>query len=306
MNKDNIIKDKYFRRACVSYNIDSQDFSIVENTIVLKSPKENIVVLLDENYNTIGICDKNDVIVTGITTEKIVKAYRDLYESSDGRLPEPFQDLSLKQLVDICDRVNIYSTNHGHSSQMLVNGETVNDEYGNVYVSLLSYIRFLGEMVYQYYINLYQFKMMELEYPDVYQYINGLVSNIDQCIDSHISKDERPFPVDILRYLGIDSKQMEQYDHELYGTIDLLLHKKGKKIVGGYDHYKELEDYTGEIGDLRSLSNDLLKILEVTKEEVEERYIKSCETFETNEVNLESFLSKKNDKSLTLTNSKND
>lgn len=308
MTKNELINDIDFRKACTAYGLDWQSFNVYENIIILNTPKKDVLVLLDEDYNTIGI-PKIEHSSPARTIEEYAIEYKELYDyvGKEGKFifPYPFQNFSLKQIVELANRVCIYETNHGHSSDMIVNGEFVNDEHDSVYTSLLSYIKFLGQQIEQYFMNLYQMKMMGFQYPDVYQYISSIMNNISECIDANIQKGNRPFPIDIIKYLGQDRKNIEKYDHELYRIIDLLLKQNGIKVKGGFEHYRELERTDKDIVDLSNISMQLLKLLEVPAEEVESRYQESNRTFEFKKVNLQSWLSEsfKKDKSPVLTKS---
>lgn len=305
MNKSSLISDINFRHKCTSYGLNWNDFNIIDDIIILNSPKQNILVLLDENYNTIDIYDKNDDINKIVPTEKALKGIKEIYENTYVKLPYPFQGFSLKQIVKLANRVSIDSC--GHSYNMIVNGEIVNDEHDNVYFCLLSYIKFLGQQIEQYFMNLYQMNMMGFEYPNVYKYITKLMNNIDECIDINIKKNNRPFPIDIIKYLGQDRKNINEYNHELYRIIDLLLKQKTIKIKDGFEQYKKIEIVDKDITDLSDISMKLLKILEISDEEVESRYQESNETYKIKEINLQSWLSENisKDKSPVLSKTKN-
>lgn len=307
MIKIDLINDMNFRNKCCEYGLDWEKFDILDDIIVMTSPKDNLLVLMDEHYNTIGICNKNDEIGKSVSLERRIKGYKMLYETSYSRLAYPFQGFSIKQIVDLANRVYIHETNHGHSSKMIVNGMIVNDECDNVYTSLLSYIKFLGQQINQYYKYQYQMELMGFEYPDVYKYILRVMINIDECIDINIQNGDRPFPINIIKYLGQDRNNIEKYDYELYSVIDLLLKQKGVKVKSGFKHYKELEMTEKDTTDLSAISKNLLKILEETDEEIELRYQESNKTHEIKEVNLQSWLSESinKDKPLVLTKSKN-
>ena len=228
------------------------------------------------------------------------------FRNKDFKLPYPFQDFSLQQIIQLANRILICEANNGHTSNIFLNGELVEDEHDSVYISLLLYIKFLAQQIEKYFINLSQMKMMGYEYPDVYSYITKLINNIDKCIDTNIKKGKRPFPIDIIKYLGQDIEKIEEYNYELYKIIDLLLKQKGVKIKGGFERYKEIEITDKDTTDLSDISIKLLKILEVSDEEVELRYQKSNETFEIKKINLQFWLSKNidNDKKLVLANLK--
>lgn len=310
MNKTELMNDMNFRNKCCSYGLDWENFDIYNGVIILNSPKKNILVVLDEHYNTIAIYDKNDTASKSLTFEERLKKIKAVHEDTYNtytKLPYPFQYFSLKQIVEIAKRVYIYEGNSGHSFDVIVNEELVEDKCDNVYVSLLLYIKFLGQQIEKYFMNLYQMKMMGFEYPDVCNYIKRLMYNINDCINTNIKKGNRPFPIDIIKYLGQDRKNIEKYTHVLYGIIDLLLQEKGVKIKSGIEYYKEIEMNQMDKINLSDISIRLLKILEVTEEELEARAQERKSTFEFRKINLQSWLLEciDKDKALVLKKSKN-
>lgn len=272
MEKQIIMNDMDFRFKCLEYGFDWSKFEIINDVIVLKSPAKNIYVFFDKNYNTIGIYSSlEDNKEWDI--EDIVKLYGELYNDIEEKTPYPFQNYSLKQIVDLANRINIYETNHGHSSEMVVNGDLVKaeSEEDKIYVGLLTYVKFLGLEIQNYYLNKYQMLALGFEYPDIYSYLNQITTNIGRLIDDSIVQDKRPFPTDILRYLGRNNKKDNlSYINWFYDIINLLLKEKGIKVKGGFENYKEL-DFTSSSGDLSLLANKLLKFLELSDEELEEK-----------------------------------
>ncbi len=266
MDKNVIRDDMAFRKKCVSYGIDWSDFNVYKDIIILNSPKKDIFVLLDDNYNTIGI----HKLEYGKSIEEYAKNYQNLYNYVDDNygldLPYPFQNFTIKQIVDIADRV----TFDGY--KVFVNDKLVIDEImgkpDNIYISLLAYFKFLGMQIEQYFLNAYQMKMLGFDYPEVHSYVKNIVLNINECINMSIDKKTRPFPIDITDYLGLDRNNIDKWKTELHKIIQLLINEKGYKIVGGIEHYKKIETIDIDEKDLADLSLNLLKILEVSKDEI--------------------------------------
>lgn len=289
MTRKDLINDIKFRNKCYVYGLDYEDFDIIDDIIILSSPNKNIKFLLDDHYNIIDIYSLNDFVYNHFPIDEIIEYAKNQYENIFIRLPYPFQNFSIKQIVEIANRVSIHKTNHGNSSNLIVNGELVTNEQDNIYVSLLSYIKFLGRQIEQYHMNLYQMKMMGFDYPNIYDYIKKIMNIINECIDFNIVERNRPFPIDIIKYLGQNINNVEENDQELYNIINLLLKNKGVKIKDG--HYKELEKTSNVIIDLSESADSLVKILDISDEEVEFRYKDFNKTFEINKIDLQSWLS---------------
>lgn len=294
-----------FRRKCCEYGLDWMNSEIYGDVILLNTPSKWVYVLLDKNYNTMAV-HKVEFHNMHFEKKEITSDYDEIYnlidESVGCCLPFPFQKLSLKQIVDLSNRININVTNHGHSSDIIVNGDIVSGENDKTYIGLLSYIKFLGIQIEQYFLNSYQMKMLDFDYPDIHPYIKHTIYNIRKCIDCNIEIGRRPFPVDILKYIGQNNKDIELYDHYLYNIIDLLMKEKGYKIKSGFEYYREIEPTEKNTEDLSILSTNLLKILEVSDKEVKQKIDNIHATFKIEHIDLNSWIQQ--DKSKTKTKSK--
>lgn len=293
MTKNELINDMNFRFRCCDYGLNWDDFEAYGEVIILNTSKKGIYVLLDKNYNTIGI-HKVEFANMHLSKEQLADGYTELYnlvdKDSGYSFPYPFQNFSLKQIVEISNRIEIHETNHGHSSNILVNGDIVSCDNDVNYPGLLSYIKFLGEQVKQYFLNAYQMKMMGFDYPDVYSYVRSLMNNVNECIENNIKNNNRPFPVNVIEYLGQDRKSVEKYNHALYNIIDLLMKEKGFKIKGGFKHYKEIEPIEKNVEDLSIISINLLKILELSDEDLNKKMEEICKTMKVRYIDLKTWL----------------
>lgn len=293
MDKNTIRDDLAFGSKCVAYGLDWSEFNIYKDIIILNSPKKDILVLLDDNYNTIGI-HKIEYNNQMQDIEKYAIKYRDLYNyvdyNNELNLLYPFQNFSLRQIVDLANRVNFYE-NH-----IIVNGKYVLDDHDNTYISLLAYIKFLGAQIEQYFLNAYQMKMLGFEYPEVHSYLKSIMVNIDECINMYIDKKTRPFPIDIIKHLGQDKNNAEKWNIELHKIIKLLLNEKGFNLVGGFEQYRDIETIEKREMNLVDLSLNLLKILKVPKDKIGENKL----DFNMETINLQSWLEQDLDESKKL------
>lgn len=291
MDKEKIINDINFRVSCRNYGLDCENFEVYDDVIIMSSLKTGIYVLLDKNYNIIGV-HKIELATMHFSKSDIARGYNELYstlnEDDRFKLHYPFESFSLKQIVDISNRVEIIGTNNGHSLDMLVNGNLVEGENDSVYIELLSYIKILGNEIKEYYLNSYHMYMMGFDYPDVFTYINAFMDNIDECINKSINDNQRPFPIDILRYTG-KIKFLDEYGNPLYDVIDLLMRHKGVQAKSGFEHYREIEPVSESNEDLSILSSKLIKILEVADEEVKMNREDSFTNMKWNHIDLSSW-----------------
>ncbi len=284
-----------FRDVCHEYGVDWDSFYFTGDGIVLSPPKKDIFVFLDFDFNTIGISHV-DEWQKNMNINQLSDIYNSLFDSISPEngviLPSPFQDLSLKQLMDLAKRVNLHDTNHGHSFDMIVNEKRLSDSHDSDYVTLLGYIKFLSEVVHDYWLNAYRTKIVGStvghQGMDVYTYLKGYVANIEECVDTCLKEKRKPLPIDISGYLGMDNGKAYKRSNELYLTIDTLLKARGIKAK----KLNELHN-TGVEPALNEKAVKLLKILNVSSEEIEKRADKTWETFTREEGNLTKWLEEK-------------
>ena len=269
--KEKIMNDYNFREKCNAYGgVDWEKFDLVENaydngvTIVLYTQDKDVVVLMDSNYNTIGIhrFTKDD----DRRIEDIIYDYKAItnYIYLD-------YELRIVDILNIADRVNFFVGNHGHSARLIVNNQVIDTTSGKEYVQLLSYITFLSVKIKEYYKELYKAKILNLEFPSIMQYLTSLILNMHKCIDKCIEENKRPWPADICNSIG-DSLYNLNEDYIIYEIIELFLLEKGYTIGSG-DDYNSIEKTSEEVNYFTK-SIDLFNILDVSKEEIKNHEIK--------------------------------
>lgn len=270
MTKEQVMNDMNFRTKCGSYGLYWEDFNIIHDIIVVSAPKKGIYVLFDNNYNTIGIhrMDANDK-----SLEEIVDGYSELYEYVDEdtghNFPYPFKSLSLKQIVELADKIFIHSSNHGNSFNMVIDGKIIDCSSDSTYVELLSYIKFIGEQIKTYFHNFYQMMVMGYDYLDIYSYVRRIMDNIDECIRVNRERDINVRPIDILDYLGQERNRLDRYEHLLDQVIELYSKEDDKDLSILSDNLVKLLDEISlsEVGttDLKSLLEQSGSAIKLTK-----------------------------------------
>ena len=184
----------------------------------------------------------------------------------------PFENFTLKHIIDLSNRIEIMENNQGHSLITRVNGESY-DRRNNKeeeYFQTLSYVKFLGEEIKQYFLMNYHMQSLGFEVPNVYDYVKLLMSRVNECVDFHLSHNRRPWPSYILSGLGQNYRELKM-DGILYDVADLLMRERGFKVKSGSPDEIERINESVEKKDLSIVANDLLKILEVSDEELKER-----------------------------------
>lgn len=250
--KETIVNDIKFRKKCFMYGLNYEYLDLYRDIIILDTPKKDVFVLFDENYNVIGIPvgNKSDIREYAILSAFL---YEHVYTNPDLTLPYPFQKYSLKNITDLARRISINETNQGHSFNVTFDGKDVSDIYNAFCVELFVYIKFLGNRIEEYFRNLYHMRMIGLGYPDVKKYLKALVKNITECVDSYIKDGNRPFPINVIEYFGQGDGELGKYEDELYSIINLMLRERGLKARGS-----NVEASDEPIIDTLELANEFL------------------------------------------------
>lgn len=272
MNKEEIMNDIKFRQVCNKFGLDWSDFEVFKNLIVLKTPVNNLYVFLDTNYNIVEI-EKCTLELNDETCEQMSFNYENLIDFiQDGdHIQYPFNEFTLKQINDIANRVNVRENNHGHSSKIEINGQWYKDSKNDFYIELIHYIKFINEEMNLYWENIYPLKVLEFDVPDIYSYLESIIYKIKTCVINSINNSRRPHPVDIMNYIGqniVYQQNPVKYNSLLYSVIDLLMKEENMKAVPGTIHEIKPISSNEMIPPLDSLAEDILKILEISDEQV--------------------------------------
>ena len=179
-------------------------------------------------------------------------------------LKYPFNNLTIEQLMDIANKINIRETNHGRTTMVEIKGNYIdrsNKEFKD-YICMVSYIKFIVKEIEVYQESCINLKNKGLEVPTIYQFVNGLITKTEQCINSCINKNKRPWPIDILSNLNQITKVFE-FNLILYDVIDLLL--KEKNYCTKAESATEIEELDSSYikKNLSEIVNELLSDLEI-------------------------------------------
>lgn len=251
MTKKEIMNDKKFKQKCNKYGLDYESFEIYDNVILLNTKTPNLYVLFDKNYNTIGI-EKTEEKIEELIKIKYYeysnytdnKAYREIF-------PYPFENYTLKNILDL---YNLLDTKDNYSGINIIGDTKIKGDY----YQLLSYIKFLGEEIEQYFVLNYHMKTLGFNTPDIYEYTKTLIEKLNECIDYYLNNNIKPLQSYILN--GIGQNNQLKNDEILYNVIDLLIRDKGYKIKSSNQNYVE-KIPTKDNKKLSSVADDILKIL---------------------------------------------
>lgn len=262
MEKKEIMGDMSFRRRCIEFGLDWAEFEVIDNVIVVKTPKQDMHMLLDENYHIIDFADflcEKDV-------ENIKKHYHNYITPSSARLEysigAPFHSFSIKNIHDVSSRIELETRQNGSPYEFWINGELVEKDGIDNYLQGISYLKFMEEEIEFYWKSIYQLRLLDYQTPNINAYLRDVKERMNTFINQSLEVEVRPHPVDILGYIGQPNFQK---DGLLYDVIDLLMNDRGYKAKSGtLDKIEKIsdEERLAANNTLSSMSN-MLKLLDV-------------------------------------------
>jgi len=257
MTKDEVINDMKFRQLCMECGLNLEDIVVCDDIILLSTPAPYTYILLDKNYNIVHMGSYRYYDNLSKFIERHISNYCN--NSIGGSDCYPFENFTLKQIIDISSKTEIEEKNHGNSTITRFNGELI--ELDKTSLQLLSYIKFLGEQIKQYFKNSYHMLMLNIESTNVYYYLNSLISKINECVKISAYEEKRVWPHDILTYIG-QSSNNSMKNVLLYDISDLLMRDNGMKIKRGSPDEVEPIENNFVANNLSLCANNLVKKLE--------------------------------------------
>lgn len=271
MEKNDLINNRDFASFCNKWGSNPMDCEYRECVVALPTSVDGLYVFADSKYNVFNIkhIDHDNV---GLEALKEYKKYCEFTgnESYEETFGYPLEGFTLKQIMDINDRVEIEPTNHGHSSRFIINGKIYNFIDGKYdELNLLAYIKFLAAEAKYFFEKSYHLQVLGFPVPDVYSYLKEVVKRLNACVDIHVAQSMRPSPRGVLNYLGQNGEELN-VDMMLYDVIDMMIEERGYSAVTGTPNDAQKNWQKTKETDLSTVANTLLKILEVSDKEVEE------------------------------------
>ena len=267
--------DSRFRDACSSYGIFPYDLLLCNDAAVLKSPREGFYIFLDrDSYSTMGI-ERIPASRTNVDLEQDSATYKSLFNitSEDMKmvLPYPFQEMTLKQLTDLTDRVEVVDRNYGYSYDLIVNEKRVEDKESDDSI-LLGAAKYLTAKADEYWHNTYRAMLLQQQEEhgvgSIYKYLGDVVRSLNEFVGLCIKDGRAPRINEAAAYIGDGSKEVDIYASELYCMLRVLLRSRGYDFET-LDTVREIPEEEGKDFDQRAMK--LLKILDIPRSEMVRR-----------------------------------
>jgi len=169
MTKEKIMNDIKFKQRCGAYGLNYENCEIYDDVILLNTPTFGLYVLFDKNYNTIGV-EYFDFYRYKSKEEFVKDKYYEYCNFTDtlpfgSTFDYPFDNFTLKHIIDLSNCVEVIENNYGQILVTRINdksyyrGKNKNDDY----FQLLSYVKFLGEEIKQYFYLIIIWKVLDVK-----------------------------------------------------------------------------------------------------------------------------------------------
>ncbi len=191
--KEKIKNDIKFKSKCKKIGLDTNNIEIInldnDYIILNHSSNSNIYLLFDKNYNIFGIENLSDINKTELY-KKVSLIYNYYLNTPDGitslfKFPYPFQNFTLKDIIELGNKVNIIDLNYNLN---LIPDKESKINYQRK-IRLLSYLKFLSLQINNYFTYIYKMKLLNLDVPNIYLYVISLINKINSLSSNNILSD---------------------------------------------------------------------------------------------------------------------
>lgn len=152
----------------------------------------------------------------------------------------PFKGIKIASIVNATSNYEILVTNHGHSYDILSNGDIIDVE--GTEKGIMAFLKFIADEIEKYRVSSLctMDELLSTKEREVSEFISLIVDRMDLTIEAICTNMERPTPADIRGCLGQKFKFGDVY---LYDIIELLMNAKGyKHVEGTFDQIVKIED----------------------------------------------------------------
>ena len=157
MANNEVKEDLKLIRRCSEYGLDIEDAEVFDDVITVKTPKEELYVLFDKDFNTIGI-EENIFNDTRTFAEDFYEEYCRFCDvlPRGKNFGYPFESFTLRDFIHIGNNTDIFRTNNGKSTTTTIKidgkRKLIDRENNEEYVELLGYIKFISEEIQKYFL----------------------------------------------------------------------------------------------------------------------------------------------------------
>ncbi len=168
-----------FQFTCNKLALNYENAKFYEDCIFIENAN-HVGIVFDEEQNIIGM-GKLSVINSEDYNKMWTLEEKRKYRKKIIGLSYPFNRYAVKDIVDMANKIHIEEKN---GKKICVCEDNYYDTKDNEieYMELLTYIKFLGELVNTYHKKCYQMLNLGFDMPDVYTYLAKVIEKINESI----------------------------------------------------------------------------------------------------------------------------
>lgn len=170
----------------------------------------------------------------------------------------PFKGIKVSSIVNATSNYEILETNHGHSYEILSNGDILAVEGHEK--SIMAFLKFIADEIEKYRESTLcnMDELLSTKEREISEFISLIMDRIDLTVETICGDMERPTPTDIRGCLG---QKLKFGDIYLYDVIELLMNAKG------YQHVAGTFDEITKVPALETLPDEIAIIIEKLEEQ---------------------------------------
>lgn len=234
--REEILASEDFKRECDKYGLYNVDAEAFNNVILVRTPIDGLHILLNNNYETIGVEKINPAYEITFANTYYDKISTHDETNQFGKIFDyPFENYSLNDFFTLSNKYeNIKPSKSFTVFREKEDGNIVKKEIKPTYDLLMSYVKFITEEIKSFFVMSYRMQVMGFSSPSVYEYVKSIMESINLYIEECERNQKNPQVSDILTILGKKNNDSE----EMIEDIIKLLKIHGEDLTFMADNLK--------------------------------------------------------------------
>lgn len=201
--REEILASEDFKKECDKYGLYNVDAEAFNNVILVRTPIDGLHILLNNNYETIGVEKINPAYEITFANTYYDKISTHDETNQFGKIFDyPFENYSLNDFFVLADKYESIKPIKSFTIFKETEDSIIKREIKTIYNLLISYIKFINEEIKTFYIMSYRMQVMGFSSPSVYEYVRTIMESINLYIEECERNQKNPQVSDILTLLG--------------------------------------------------------------------------------------------------------
>ena len=201
--REEILASEDFKKECDKYGLYNVDAEAFNNVILVRTPIDGLHILLNNNYETIGVEKINPAYEITFANTYYDKISTHDETNQFGKIFDyPFENYSLNDFFVLADKYESIKPIKSFTIFKETEDSIIKREIKTIYNLLISYIKFINEEIKTFYIMSYRMQVMGFSSPSIYEYVRTIMESINLYIEECERNQKNPQVSDILTLLG--------------------------------------------------------------------------------------------------------